>query len=145
MSPLLLVLLPSLLTVLLCGRKSPRMRVPGRLLLTLLLPGILFLGWNFCIKTPRYVSHYSHFSELTRAKIKFHNVKPRDPDLLSYDARMMWTPAMHSADWKILTTFFPSFGVIGIRTPVKAWNNVIAWIPFSLGLFYLLLLCARSR
>ena len=69
-----------------------------------------------CVKTPRYVSHYSHFGDLTAAKLKFNNIKPRDPDLLTYDARMMWTPSMHSATWKIAIGFFPSPGSLPFLT-----------------------------
>ena len=143
MSPLIVILLPSLLFTFIFGGKYKKPGFRRRLPATLLLPCLLLLLWNFCVKTPRYVSHYSHFGDLTAAKLKFNNIKPRDPDLLTYDARMMWTPAMHSANWKILVTYFPSLGVIpGIRTPLKMLNTAIAFLPFSLTLFYLLLLLA---
>ncbi|MBQ9336377.1 MAG: hypothetical protein IJS14_03650 [Lentisphaeria bacterium] len=144
MSPLAVVLLPLLIFVLFAG---PRIcRRPGfwkRALLLILLGGGLWLFWNFAVKTPYYVSHYSHFSDLTAAKLKFNNVKPPDPDKLTYDARIMWTPAMHSTDWRILTTFFPSIGVLtGARFIFKTLNSIILYTPFSLGLFYFLLLLA---
>ena len=143
MSPLIVVLLPSLIVTNLLAVKDPKQRFPRRVLPALLLPCLLFLFWNFCVKTPRYVSHYSHFSDLTAAKLKFHNVKPRDPDLLTYDARIMWTPAMHSANWRILTTYFPSPGVVpGLKTPLKILNTAIAFLPFSITLFFVLLLLA---
>ncbi len=139
MSPLVVVLLP-LLCAAFWKRRLPFAR---RLLLLVLLGGVLYGFWNWGVKTPLYVSHYSHFSELTAAKIRFNNVKPRDPDKLSYDARMMWTPAMHSADWKIIVTYFPSLGILtGGLSIFKAVNDVYVYTPFSLGLFYLLLLGA---
>ncbi len=40
---------------------------------------------------------YGHFRELFFAKLRYLNVKPEDPERLSYDARILWTPALHSA------------------------------------------------
>ena len=40
---------------------------------------------------------YSHFRELLFAKLRYLNVKPLDPTKLSYEARILWTPALHSA------------------------------------------------
>jgi hypothetical protein len=40
---------------------------------------------------------YGHFRELFFAKLRYLNVKPEDPKRLSYDARILWTPALHSA------------------------------------------------
>ena len=143
MSPLVIVLLPLVLFVMF-RRNTPRPPAFRKRLLLLAGLGVsLWLIWNFGVKTPHYVSHYSHFSELTAAKIKFNNVKPPDPDKLSYDARMMWTPAMHSADWKIICTYFPSIGILtGSRFIFRKLNSLIVYTPFSLGLFYFLLLAA---
>ena len=140
MSPLAVILLPLLGFVLFAGRRF-RSSFRKRALVLAVLGGSLWLIWNFAVKTPYYVSHYSHFSDLTAAKLKYNNVKPTDPDKLTYDARIMWTPAMHSADWRILTTFFPSVGVLtGARFIFKTLNSLILFTPFSLGLFYFLLL-----
>lgn len=143
MSPLVVVLLPLIIFVMF---RRFRGEYPGfwkRFLLLAVLGSLLWLFWNYAVKTPHYVSHYSHFSDLTAAKLKFNNVKPRDPDKLTYDARMMWTPAMHSTDWRILITYFPSIGVLtGARFIFRKLNSLILYVPFSLGLFYLLLLAA---
>jgi hypothetical protein len=40
---------------------------------------------------------YGHFRELFFAKLEHLNVKPADPRRLSYGARILWTPALHSA------------------------------------------------
>lgn len=138
MSPLVVILLPLLLFTHFLPRRPAFLK---RLLMLAVLGGALWCFWNYAVKTPYYVSHYSHFSDLTAAKLKFNNVKPQNPDKLTYDARMMWTPAMHSADWKILATYFPSIGTVtGARFIFRALNNVILFAPFSLSLFYLLLL-----
>ena len=139
MSPLVLILLP-LLAVIFWKWKS-LWHWKKRFLVILFVGAGLWCVWNFCVKTPYYVSHYSHFSELTAAKLKFNNVKPKDPEKLSYDARMMWTPAMHSADWKIIATYFPSPGILCPgRSMFKSLNQILSYTPFSLTLFYLLLL-----
>ena len=141
MSPLVVVLLPMVIFTLFCRKKFCRTAFWKRAVLLAVLGASLWLIWNFAIKTPYYVSHYSHFSDLTAAKLKFNNVKPPDPDKLTYDARIMWTPAMHSANWRILITFFPSVGVLtGARFIFQKLNNLILYTPFSLGLFYFLLL-----
>ncbi|MBN1916687.1 MAG: hypothetical protein JW889_02155 [Verrucomicrobia bacterium] len=40
---------------------------------------------------------YGHFRELLLAKLRHLNVKPLDPSRLSFDARILWTPVLHSA------------------------------------------------
>lgn len=61
---------------------------------------VLAFGWA-------YWSSYSHFGELLWAKIRFLNRKPVDPALLTFDQRIMWTPALHSANLNIFRTLFP--------------------------------------
>lgn len=64
-----------------------------------------------------YGSSYSHFGELLVAKLKFlrwvHwyelvSVKPDDPTLLTFDQRMLWVPALHSATWSLTNHLFPA-------------------------------------
>ncbi|MDP8217263.1 MAG: hypothetical protein P9M03_00895 [Candidatus Theseobacter exili] len=52
-----------------------------------------------------YGDNYSHFGSLFMAKLQFLNKKPLDPSLLSFDARILWVPALHSP----LNTFFKPF------------------------------------
>lgn len=141
MSPLICVLMPSLLLTHYFAFFPGK---GGKLFLKracciLLIAGGFFLFWRGVIHTDYYASHYSHFSELTKAKLKFNNVKPRNPAKLSYDARIMWTPAMHSADRKIIATLFPApillTGTKGLHKTVAGFLN----FPFSLTLFYLAL------
>ena len=77
-----------------------------------------------------YSGTYSHFRELLSAKFRFFNVKPIDPSLLSFDARVMWTPALHSATSKYLGIAYPinvfiPFFIFGLA-PLIQWlsNNL---------------------
>lgn len=54
-----------------------------------------------------YTETYGHFGELIWAKIRFRNVKPYDPSLLTFSQRIMWVPALHSATWPIIIQHFP--------------------------------------
>ena len=131
MSPLVVILLPLLLFTHFLPRRPVFLK---RLLMLAVLGGALWCFWNYAVKTPYYVSHYSHFSDLTAAKLKFNNVKPQNPDKLTYNARMMWTPAMHSADWKILATYFPSIGTVtGARFIVSLFYLLLLGTPFFRG------------
>ena len=142
MSPLVTVLLPSLIFFAVLAQKYS-FSTGKRLLYVLLFTAALYGSWHLFIKTPQYLSAYSHFSELTKAKILFNNVKPSDPSKLSYDARMLWTPAMHSADWKILRTMFPAVtlftGPVTFKGGFKVIGELLS-LPVALGGYFLLLL-----
>jgi hypothetical protein len=53
---------------------------------------------------------YGHFGSLLAAKIRFLNRKPADPALLTFDQRILWTPALHSASWRLFRFLFPYTG-----------------------------------
>lgn len=53
---------------------------------------------------------YGHFGSLLAAKIRFLNRKPADPALLTFDQRILWTPALHSANWTLFRFLFPYTG-----------------------------------
>jgi hypothetical protein len=55
-----------------------------------------------------YQSSYGHFAELLYAKIRYLNAKPADPALLTFDQRIMWVPALHSADVRLTKHLFPA-------------------------------------
>ncbi len=55
----------------------------------------------------RYGEAYGHFMELLMAKIRFRNIKPEDPSLLTFDQRIMWTPGLNSSDWALTEMLFP--------------------------------------
>lgn len=111
----------------------------GRGIVMFLIPLCLYIGWNFTVNTPEYRSNYSHFSEAMAAKLKHKNVKPQDPAKLSYDARILWTPSMHSATWNIATSFFPSFQ-IGKSMNFVLCRFFLGYLPVTLGTFVILLL-----
>lgn len=101
-SPLLMVAFPSLLLL-------PLFRVNGwrrRLLLFLTVIAALGLLWSFT--GSGYKQNYNHFQELISAKIKYWNVKPSDPEKLTFASRFLWTPSLHSATMAITGTMFPA-------------------------------------
>lgn len=53
-----------------------------------------------------FQENYSHFGELLWAKIRFLNVKPADPSVISYVQRIMWTPALNSSTWQLTKAYF---------------------------------------
>ncbi len=55
-----------------------------------------------------YGQQYSHFSSLLWAKVRHLNVKPSDPSLLTFEQRILWTPALHSATRAIAAMLFPA-------------------------------------
>lgn len=68
----------------------------------------LLLLWSAAaVRLSPFGGNYNHFSELLTAKIKFCNVLPEDPSLLTFDQRYLWTPELHSATWKTLCMLFP--------------------------------------
>jgi tetratricopeptide (TPR) repeat protein len=75
------------------AEKRVRMAGPiAKAVLAALLVGTLAASWLLPAgKT------YGHFRELFFAKLRYLNDKPDDPAKLSYDARILWTPALHSA------------------------------------------------
>ena len=105
-----------------------------RLLLVLILPLVLYSIWAVAINTPEYASNYSHFSEAMKAKFEFYNVKPADPSKLSYDARILWTPSMHSATWDILISFFPSL-FFGRQMKFSLFHFIFGYLPVTLAFF----------
>jgi hypothetical protein len=69
----------------------------------LLLSGFVLVFWGL---GQIFVENYSHFGELLTAKIRFLNVKPMDPSLLTYAQRIMWTPALNSTTWELTKAYF---------------------------------------
>lgn len=50
---------------------------------------------------------YGHFAELLWAKILFLNAKPADPALLTFAQRILWVPALNSANILLTKNLFP--------------------------------------
>ena len=55
-----------------------------------------------------FAGNYNHFTDLLIAKLKFGNVLPADPALLTFDQRYLWTPELHSATWQTTKMIFPA-------------------------------------
>jgi hypothetical protein len=89
---------------------SPNLQVRWKVLaVPVILWSLSFLLGQF------FVENYSHFGELVSAKLRFFNVKPMDPALLTYAQRIMWTPALNSSTWQLTKVYFPiSLYVFGI-------------------------------
>jgi hypothetical protein len=113
-----------------------------RFLMACVAFAVLYGVWNFAVRSHAYDSLYSHFGEMMRAKIEFLNKKPTDPRLIPFDARIMWTPSMHSATWGITDSFFPPGSRLLPLPLPKAVAGVWYTIPFSLGLLFAGLLAA---
>lgn len=146
MSPFFCILLP-LLLILLWWNTVKRSVIPSlrsRLILFFVIWGCLYGFHASFIDNPVYRANYSHFTEAMKAKWKYNNVKPLDPSKLNYDARMMWTPSMHSATWNLSIGFFPSMGSLPLL-PAKSgptafkyiWNYAPVTISFLLFLLVL--------
>jgi hypothetical protein len=87
-----------------------------------------------------FVTNYSHFGELFLAKLLHMNRKPFDPAVLSYEQRIMWTPALNSATWELTKAYFPAIFwllLLGIVFLFRAAKQSTRVFPQQL-LFYLL-------
>jgi hypothetical protein len=103
-SPLVLCIMPMIVFASLSTfRSSYRKRlivIAASLVLTVSL-------WWTISRVSSFSESYGHFGNLLLAKLHYLNVKPANPLLLDFDSRILWTPAMHSADRLILREFFP--------------------------------------
>jgi hypothetical protein len=76
-----------------------------------------------------YQGSYDHFAELLYAKIRFLNHKPADPSLLTFDQRIMWVPALNSADVRLTRSLFPgilplSFIAVSLAFPLVRKQSI---------------------
>ena len=143
-APILWVALPTLFCCYALQGVSRRLNLKGgrKLALRLAVPilaAALYVNWAQFGNTPEYASNYSHFSEAMKAKIQFNNVKPANALLLNYDARIMWTPSMHSATWEIASSFFPSL-LFGRMLQFGLFRFLFGLLPVTLALYAALML-----
>ena len=121
----------------------PRMKFLKRLCVLAGSAAVLLGVYYLAIDNPEYRANYSHFSSVMTSKLKYQNVKPNDPEKLDYDARMMWTPSMHSCTWDIAIGYFPSLGSapeLRMRQGLISVRNIWNYCPLTLGWFFFLLL-----
>ena len=139
MSTLVCVMIPLLMVVMFV----PPMKILKRLAV-LVGASVILLGVYYSfIDNPEYRANYSHFSSVMKAKLKYNNVKPGNPAKLDYDARIMWTPSMHSCTWDIAVGYFPSLGSVPelrMKQGLISIRNIWNYYPLTLGLFMVLLL-----
>jgi hypothetical protein len=100
-----------------------------------------------------YPGTYSHFPRLLLAKLKYFNIKPVNPAKLSYEARILWTPALHSAtslfqkkypisDFEVLLVLGIGPLVMLVRSLFKGQASqgegaLLFWLLVTFGLYLL--------
>jgi hypothetical protein len=102
-SPLVLIVFPVIFTMQFLGEGTLKRRLS---ILAVSSISFYFI-WYGIISLGSFAGNYGHFASLMKAKIRFLNVKPDNPDLLDFDARSIWVPGMHSADRMLMKIFFP--------------------------------------
>ncbi len=143
-APILWVALPSLFCCYALQEVGVKLNLSRgrRIALMLAVPVLaaaLYVNWAQFGNTPEYASNYSHFSEAMKAKLRFNNVKPANALLLNYDARIMWTPSMHSATWELASSFFPSL-IFGRTLQFGLFRFLFGLLPVTLALYAVLML-----
>lgn len=103
LSPALLVIWPTLTGLHFIKYKS----IKKRLLLSCIILGALALMHTAIVYESHFAKNYSHFSSLAKAKLIHMNVKPEDPEKLTFEQRFLWTPGLHSSTWQTTLTYFP--------------------------------------
>jgi hypothetical protein len=110
---------------------------------------LLFCCWKFASSGGAYSGSYSHFGELMKAKLIHWNAKPADPRTLNFDARILWTPALHTPSWKDMLFFFPAaiygafilfavaFAVLPVRRSVLRGLGRSFFPVFMMALFFI--------
>lgn len=78
----------------------------------------LLLVWGL---SSFYLPSYGHFASLLWAKLRFLNVRPADPALLSFEQRILWAPALNSTSWALLWQWFP---VLLVLTAAAVWGLI---------------------
>jgi hypothetical protein len=95
-----------------------------------------------------FSEHYGHFGELLAAKIVHLNQKPADPALLTFNQRIMWVPALHSANKELTFELFPAnlmlaliAGLVLLTQPRfrsdSRFVQLLFFCALSVGTFYL--------
>ena len=116
-----------------------------RLVSLLVLAGVPVLG------AALWGQSYGHFASLIWAKLKFLNQKPADPSRLTFEQRILWTPALHSMSWRDVGVFFPGMTLMAVMGTLLilvarararlaplglGWVLCLHWL--SVGLFLLM-------
>lgn len=148
-SPLVVIIIPSLLIALRVRNKSHLARIS----LSFTALAVLFLLWFMVIKNFGFSGNYSHFYALLLAKIKFGNIQPVDPSLLDFDSRILWTPALHSATkaiyWNLFHFLAVAFAVLAaivlIFRKTRSYLTSSLLIPVVFSVFFFILFVFMVR
>ncbi len=87
-----------------------------------------------------YAEDYNHFGTLFLSKLMFLNRKPLDPALLSFDVRVLWTPALHSASLTGILKYFGCIfftGLVSIGILVRKKREIHVFEKYILCCFFL--------
>ena len=67
---------------------------------------------------------YGHFGSLLWAKLRYLNIRPTDPAKLTFEQRILWTPALNSVTPKLLREWLPALGWAGLAGAAWAlWRS----------------------
>ena len=90
----------------------------------------------------QYNNNYSHFTDLLFYKIKFLNKKPLDSVKLPYEARLLWTPALHSVNVLSFIEYYLGLFVIALPGFIFAYKRknqeVIRYLLIFSSMFFVL-------
>jgi len=103
----------------------------------LIKPAMFIIIVLFSAKTA-YGTDYGHFAELFLAKIKYLNIKPIDPSRLTFDVRVLWAPALHSATLYQACKYFSCIliiGMISIFLRFSGKSKLFCWEKYLLVCF----------
>ena len=103
LSPALIVIWPTLAGLHFIKYES----IKKRLLISCIIAGVLTLAHTAIVYQSHFAENYSHFSSLAKAKLKYMNVKPEDPEKLTFEQRFLWTPGLSSSTLETTLIYFP--------------------------------------
>jgi hypothetical protein len=85
---------------------------------------------------------YGHFADLLLAKLVHLNQKPADPSLLTFNQRIMWVPALHSANIRLTLQMFPAILPLGFVSGLVIGRSVRARGDLPIGSLVFFTACA---
>ncbi len=95
---------------------------------------LLLLALFLVIPTSQYNNTYSHMQNLLWYKLRFLNQKPYDPNLLPYDVRILWVPALTSPQGREILYHFSTLLLLGSFSIIPVvFRSLIPPAPFNKG------------
>ena len=68
-----------------------------------------------------FAASYSHFGALLAAKLRFLNRRPANPSLMTFEQRILWTPALNSTAWMSVWEWFPALLALSAAALPLGW------------------------